>query len=128
MKICQFGFCIINSIPKMLDLNTLKPFFYIFIVHASLKIQRKFTIHPKKRGPITPSGHTPFSHYHANSVAVIKQSCPEKRANHAIKPCITFTPQHQLFCCFMNYVLKKWPITPSHQPLGVPPILGPILI
>ena len=70
MKICQFGFCIINSMPKMLDLNTLKPLFYIFIVHASLKTQRKFTIHPKKRGPIMLSGHTPFSHYHANSVAV----------------------------------------------------------
>ena len=37
--------------------------------HAKLK-QTKFTIRPKKKGPITPSRHAPLSHYHANYVAI----------------------------------------------------------
>ena len=46
------------------------------------------------------------------------ESRPEKKANHPITPCITFTSSCQLFCCFTNHALKKSSITPSRQPLG----------
>ena len=127
MKICQFGFRITNSMPKMLDLNTLTPSFNFFIVHASRKFKRSSRFTPRK-GDL--SRHHAMHHFHAIMpiLLLFDKSRAEKRANHAITPCITFTPLCQLFCCFMNYALKKWLIMPSHQPLEVPPILTPISI
>ena len=71
MKICHFGFRIINSTSKLLDLNTLTPFnLNFFIFHASRKTQAKFAIDPKKKGPLTPSRQAPLSRHHANYIAV----------------------------------------------------------
>ena len=66
----HFGFRMINSIPKMLDLNTLTPYFYFFTFHGSSKAWTKFTIHPKKKRPIMPYRHAPLSRHHINYFAV----------------------------------------------------------
>ena len=93
--------------------------------HVKLKRISRFTL---RKGDL--SCHHTMHHFHAITpiLLLFDKSRPEKRVNHAITPCITLTPLRQLFCCFTYHVLKKWPITPSRQPLGGSAILAPILI
>ena len=107
-----------DSMPKMLGLNTLTPFFYFITFYASRKTYTKFTIHPKKKGPTRHHSMQQF-HFITPIILLFHESRNEKRTNHAITSCITFTPSRQLFCGFTNHFLKKWSITPSRLPLLV---------
>ena len=85
MKICHFGFHMINSMTKMLDLNNLTPFSSTFMPimhHVKLK---RFTIHPKKKGPITPSR---LHHFRSITLTELPfhEPRPESTFNHAITP------------------------------------------
>ena len=92
-----------------------------------VKLKRNSWFAPRK-GDL--SCHLTMHHFHAITpiLLLFDKSRPEKRVNHAIMPCITLTPLRQLFCCFTYHVLKKWPITPSRQPLGGSAMLAPTLI
>ena len=83
MKIWHFGFRLINSIPKMLDLNTLTLFLNFF-----------------HRSCIT---------YNLNE---IHDSPQEKGTFHAITLCTTFTLSRKFCCCLTNFALKKGSIAP----------------
>ena len=71
------------------------------------------------------SCHHAMHHFHAilPIILLFYESHPEERANHAITPYTTSTLSRQLLCCFTNHALKKGPITPSRQPLGVPHLI-----
>ena len=92
-----------------------------FMHHLKLKRNTQFAT--RKR---VLSHHHAMHHFHAISpmFLLFHESHPEEMANHAITPCTTFTLSRQLLCCFTNHALKKGPITPSRQSLGVPPSLS----
>ena len=113
MKICHFRFRMIDSMPKILDLNTLTLYFNFF--HSSCITQRKGDL----------SSHHAMNHFHAMTqiLLLFDKSRLEKRTNHA-----------SLSHHYANYFAvsrimtwKKWPIAPSRQTLVLPPILAPIL-
>ena len=78
MKICHFGFRMINSMPKMLALNTLTLFFFTYSSFMNyVKLKRNSIFSPRKR---CLSCHHTMHYFH------------------------TITP---VVCCFMNHTLRK---------------------
>ena len=81
----HFGFRMINSIPKMLDLNTLTPYFYFFTFHDQVKLERNSRFTPRKKGL---SCRIAMHHFHAitSIILLFQESRPEKMANFDITP------------------------------------------
>ena len=72
--------------------------------HVKLKRNSRFT-----SGKRCLSRHHAMHHFHTitSIMLLLHESRPEEKANHAITPCITFTPSRQLFFCFTNHAFKK---------------------
>lgn len=118
MKICQFVFYMINSMPKIL--NNLKPFFYFFPFHVSCKTFMYHEIHDspaRKRGLSCHHAMHHFQHHHAD-YAVVSRITPWKKdrsCHHAMHHFHGITPIFLLFHEWCPAKMSNHAITPTAE-------------